>query len=84
VLAVSTVTGEGIDQMIAAMDEHFAILAAEGRLEANRNAQAMQWLTAAVRDLFGREGMRRAGELTLEPGESPFVRLAEVAATLDA
>jgi LAO/AO transport system kinase len=84
VLAVSTVTGEGIDQMIAAMDEHFATLAAEGRLEANRNAQAMQWLTAAVRDLFGREGMRRAGELTLEPGESPFVRLAEVAATLDA
>ena len=39
-------------------------------------------VTEAVRERFGREGLKRAGALTLAPGQAPFRRLAEVTAAL--
>jgi len=49
---------------------------------ARRLHQAEQWLTHAVRERFGREGLKKAGRLALEPGQSPFARLLQVAEEL--
>jgi LAO/AO transport system kinase len=35
-----------------------------------------------VRERFGREGVRHAGDLSLSQGESPFARLSELSARL--
>lgn len=74
---------EGIGAILTAIDAHAAWLAAGGRLARAREAQAAQWLTEAVRERFGREGLRRAGpDLALPPGEPPFGRMAALAARL--
>ncbi len=82
VLLVSSMRSQGVEQLIAAIDEHAAFLDQDERLAHARLAQAEQWLIEAVRERFGREGLKRAGELRLRPDESPFRRLAEVAAAL--
>jgi LAO/AO transport system kinase len=82
VLSVSASSGEGLEELVTAIDGHAAALGERSQLEARRNAQATQWLTASVRDLYGREGLKRVGRLALKPGESPFERLAEIAAKL--
>lgn len=82
VLLVSSMRNQGLDQLVAAIDEHAAFLAQDDRLAHARLAQAEQWLVEAVRERFGREGLKRVGELRLRPDESPFRRLVEVAETL--
>jgi LAO/AO transport system kinase len=82
VLMVSSARREGMDELVAAIDAHRAALGEEGRLAAARHLQAEAWLEEAVRERFGREGIRRAGDLSLMPGTSPFVRLAELSANL--
>jgi LAO/AO transport system kinase len=82
VVGVSALADEGIEDLISAVDEHAGYLKAHGRLEAERTAQAAQWLMGAVRDRFGREGLKRAGDLRLSAGESPFEKLGEVSAKL--
>jgi LAO/AO transport system kinase len=57
-------------------------LAEDDRGDRARHAQAERWLVDAVRERFGRDGVARAGPLDLGPGESPFERLAAVAAAL--
>jgi LAO/AO transport system kinase len=82
VLAVSAQQGAGIAGLVEAIDNHAAFLADAGRLERSRHAQARLWVEAAIRDRFGRHGMRRAGDLSLAPGASPFARIARLAAQL--
>ncbi len=82
VLLVSSARGAGIDGLVAAIDSHAAFLAEGDRLSLARQAQAEQWLVEAVRERFGREGMKRAGSLRLAPGQSPFEALAEVSGRL--
>lgn len=82
VLMVSSVQREGVDDLLVAIDRHAAFLAEGGRLAAAREAQAGQWLAEAVRERYGREGLRHAGDLGLAAGESPFRRLAEVSRRL--
>ena len=82
VLLVSSQQAQGMDELIGTLDAHAAYLAGDGRLVLARRAQAGQWLVEAVRERFGREGIRRAGDLTLRAGETPFRRLAEVAGRL--
>jgi LAO/AO transport system kinase len=82
VLSVSALQGRGIEDLVAALEKHRAFLAAEGRLQRRRHAQAEAWLVSAVRENFGREGVRRAGALSLSAGESPFRKLAEIARRL--
>jgi LAO/AO transport system kinase len=79
---VSSVDHRGIDELANAIDAHFSHLSAGGGLVAARQMQAAQWLVEAVRERFGREGVQRAGDLRLLPGESPFRRLADLAARL--
>jgi LAO/AO transport system kinase len=82
VLMVSSARREGVDELVAAIDSHRAALGEEGRLAVARHLQAEAWLEEAVRERFGREGIRRAGDLSLAAGASPFARLAELSANL--
>ncbi|HLN22536.1 MAG TPA: methylmalonyl Co-A mutase-associated GTPase MeaB, partial [Patescibacteria group bacterium] len=82
VLMVSSMQKQGIDDLVAAIDSHRDYLLSTNRLASTRQAQAEQWLVESVRERFGREGVRRAGDLTLRAGETPFRRLAEVAKRL--
>ncbi|MBI3445201.1 MAG: methylmalonyl Co-A mutase-associated GTPase MeaB [Magnetospirillum sp.] len=82
VLMVSSAQRQGVEDLLAGIDAHGDFLAENGRLAAARQTQAEAWLVEALRERFGREGVRRAGNLTLEAGESPFGRLAELAVHL--
>lgn len=81
VLLVSAQAGEGLDALDAALAAHWSWLAEAGRLAARRGDQAAAWLQLAIRDRWGREGLRRG----LAPGHdaaSPFRRLAELRSEL--
>ncbi len=82
VLKVSASRDVGLDELLATVEAHARHLDAEGRRDRGRQAQAESWLVAFVRERFGRDGLLRAGSLHLAPGESPFARLAEIAARL--
>jgi LAO/AO transport system kinase len=77
-LTVAAAQGIGIAALGTALDAHWAWLAAAGRLARQRQAQAEAWVLEAIRERFGREGLRRAAPHAGDPGESPFRRLAEV------
>ena len=81
-LALSSQAGQGIEALAAAIDAHRAHLGLGGRLARARHAQAELWLREAIRERFGRDGLDRAGDLSLESGRSPFARIAELGAVL--
>ncbi|MGH6931227.1 MAG: methylmalonyl Co-A mutase-associated GTPase MeaB [Dongiaceae bacterium] len=82
VLTVSALERRGIAELLAAIAGHRAWLEVGGQLAARRHDQGEAWLEQAVRDRFGKEGLRRAGQLSLSSGESPFQRLKTVNAIL--
>lgn len=84
VVLVSALRRSGLDELVAVIEEHAAHLSGgQGTLLAEtRLRQAETWLADAVRERFGREGIRRAGSLRLEPDESPFARLAALSKVL--
>jgi LAO/AO transport system kinase len=82
VLLLSAVQRRGIDELIVAIDAHAAHLQEGGRLIAARKEQAALWLVESVRERYGRDGIRRAGYLGLDGGDSPFRRLAEISRRL--
>ena len=88
VLAISATGGQGLDDLAAALAARAAWLDEAGRLSAQRRDQAEVWLREAVRDRFGRDGLRRAGAMALDlgvpEGVSPFARLAEASRKLSA
>jgi LAO/AO transport system kinase len=73
-LGVSALTGDGIGELVGLIDRHRAHLAPT--LDVRRQAQARDWLVQFVRERWGREGLKRVGELDLAPGTSPFAALA--------
>jgi len=73
VLMVSASTGEGIDELIAVIDQHQRHLGAGGRDEARRQ-QGERWLEDMIRARFGTEGLRAAQDLPGQSGGSPFAR----------
>ena len=77
VLSLSAARNEGIDELCAAIDRRWEWLAAKGRLITHRRGQAKHWLADSLRQRFGRQGLERAGDLTLAKGESPFAKIAE-------
>jgi GTPase len=87
-LAVSVTRGDGMDALAAALDRRAAWLDTAGRLAAARQAQASVWLREALLDRFGRDGLARAADLSLDmnlvPEQSPFSRQAELARALRA
>jgi LAO/AO transport system kinase len=78
VLSLAALRGEGVEPLIAALDRRWAWLAEAGRLPRQRQDQARQWVVEGIRQRFGREGLKRAGEIALQPGESPFARLNDI------
>lgn len=76
VLMVSSQRATGVADLIAAIDAHAAHLAPV--LADTRRHQAEEWLIEFVRERFGREGVKKAGALTLADDQTPFERLAEV------
>jgi LAO/AO transport system kinase len=88
VVPVSGTRAQGIADLMQAITEHARHLASDGRLDARRQAQAQCWLAEAVRSEFGRRGVeraKRAGGVTLAPGQAPFGALRSlIAALLDA
>ncbi|MTJ81712.1 MAG: methylmalonyl Co-A mutase-associated GTPase MeaB [Telmatospirillum sp.] len=78
VLLLSAEKRHGLDDLIDAVDRHRGFLAEDGRLARARHAQASDWLIDAVRERFGRDGVRRAGYLGLDGEDTPFRRLSEV------
>jgi len=82
VLSLSAARGEGVDALLAAIDRRWEWLGAKGRLTAQRHDQARQWLIDSLRQRFGRNGLDRAGEVTLVADESPFAKLAEISRKL--
>lgn len=82
VLMVSAERRLGGDDLIDAIDAHAAHLRGRGDIFKIRKEQAGQWLTEAVRERYGRDGIRRAGYLGLDGADSPFRRLAEVSRRL--
>jgi LAO/AO transport system kinase len=79
---------QGIDALIETLAEHAGFLAADGRLEQRRGAQAEAWLSEALREEFGRHGLVRAKGwregLATPPGQSPFRHLRALARRLRA
>jgi LAO/AO transport system kinase len=75
---VSSNTRDGIGALVDTIDSHAAFLQQEERLAQARHAQAQAWLEEAVRERFGREGIRRTPDLSLAADASPFGRLAEL------
>ena len=63
---------------------HEAHLAEAARLEERRSQQALDWVREAIGARFGASGLQRAGELRLEPGQSPFACLTLLAERLGA
>ncbi len=82
VLSVSAMQDRGIDDFVAALDSHYSWLKAETRLDRRRHKQAQSWLVDSLRERFGREGLKRAGNPVLQANESPFRKLAEIAGKL--
>jgi LAO/AO transport system kinase len=76
---VSAQERDGIAALLQAIDAHFAALRESGRLDSVRRGQADQWVAEAIRERFGREGLRRAVNADLPRAASPFSTVAEVA-----
>jgi len=86
VVLVSAQDGQGIDGLIQTLDQHRALLAADGRLEDQRRSQAAGWLEAFLLEEFGRDGLARADRLIEDAGTraepSPFRRMRELGRAL--
>jgi len=87
-LVVSSRSGAGMEELIAALEAHRVHLAADGRLAVARHRQSEGWIAESLRERFGREGIARLGrlgfDLSLAPGAQPFQRLRELATALAA
>ena len=77
VLIVSALKGEGLAELLAALDRHRLMLTEADALAPKRAAQAEAWLKARLIERFGTAGAARAGAVRLEPGASPFRLLGE-------
>ena len=79
VILISAEDGQGIAALVRALAEHHALLAEDGRLEAQREAQAAAWLDDFVREEFGRAGLARAARLSegaaAKSERAPFARM---------
>jgi LAO/AO transport system kinase len=82
VLIVSALKGDGLAELVIALERHRALLAETGRLQPKRGEQAEAWLAAALRERFGSAGAERAHERKAEHAVSPFRRMSDFATLL--
>ncbi len=88
ILAAAAATGQGIAELVDALDRHRAQLETTGGFAAHRAARAERWLAATLRHEHGRHGLEWARrcrpDLLGDARRSPFRRLAELEAALGA
>lgn len=82
VLLLSSTRREGIDKLVETLDQHLTCLTEGSRLAQSRNDQASLWLEEALRERFGREGLKRAKPPKLSDGDSPFEILGDLSQNL--
>ena len=86
-LAVSSRSGAGIEELMAALEAHRAHLAEEGRLAIARHRQSEGWVREALRDRYGTRGLERLAALGLDAslpaGGQPFERLRVLSNALE-
>jgi LAO/AO transport system kinase len=79
VLLISAQDRQGIAELARALAGHFELLAQGGRLQAQRQAQAVAWLDDWVREDYGRVGLARAARLAADAAAEtigpPFARM---------
>jgi LAO/AO transport system kinase len=79
VILISAQEGQGIAELMQALAEHHALLAQDGRLQAQRREQGEAWLDDFVREEFGRAGLARAAcraePMTAGSEHAPFARM---------
>ncbi len=86
VFELSARTGEGIDALIAGVEQHRAFLAGEGRLSAKREAQQKNWYLDMIRTRFGSAGLAAAE--AIQPSganlvQKPFATYQHVAREIE-
>lgn len=81
VLVVSSAEKDGFSGLEEAMEAHWKRLGGDG-LAARRRAQCDAWVEDFVRDRYGRDGLKRAGDMRGGTA-GPFARMAALAAALD-
>jgi LAO/AO transport system kinase len=74
---VTATSGEGLPGFMDELAEHWHWLGREGRLTERRRAQAENWLKQAIKERYGREGLKRLGAISLAPDTAPFGLLAK-------
>jgi LAO/AO transport system kinase len=81
-LLISAASGEGVDELIAALDQRLTEMQGDP-LSARRRAQAEGWLRTALTQRFGSEGLKAAGSAVALPANlAPFGHCRKIARTL--
>ncbi|GAB2176456.1 ArgK/MeaB family GTPase [Dongia sp. agr-C8] len=73
---VTATSGEGLGALLAEIAEHWHWLHRQGHLAERRRLQAENWLKQAIKDRYGREGLKKLGAISLAPETAPFGLLA--------
>jgi len=77
ILLLSAQTGDHLDRLAEAIYDHWAWLALDSHLVRRRDAQAAAWLELAIKERWGRDGLRKFQ--TTDKGDAtatPFRRIA--------
>ena len=74
---VTAISGEGLPGFMDELAEHWHWLSGENRLVERRRVQAESWLKQAIKERYGREGLKRLGAISLAPDTAPFGLLAK-------
>jgi LAO/AO transport system kinase len=82
ILLLSAQAGDHLDRLAAAIYDHWAWLSADDHLARRRGAQASAWLELAIRERWGREGLREFQTTNSDDASAtPFRRIALVLQT---
>jgi LAO/AO transport system kinase len=78
ILLLSAPTGDHVDRLAVAIYDHWAWLSADDHLARRRDAQANAWLELAIRERWGREGLRKFQMADSDDASAtPFRRIAQ-------
>jgi LAO/AO transport system kinase len=75
---VTATSGEGLPGFMDEIAAHWRWLGCDDRLAERRRVQAESWLKQAIKERYGREGLKRLGAISLAPETAPFGLLARV------
>lgn len=81
VVTISATSGEGLDDLDAAIAAHRAFLDMQGRLASQRKRQEAAWIEEALKARFGSEGLAASRGLKVA-ADGPFSRETALAAIL--